>query len=306
MNHSIIRGTSGDYQQEIGRLRQAFYDADAVLVGAGAGLSTAAGLAYDGQRLETYFGDFVEKYGMPDMYHGCFAPFASRGERWAYWSRWSWVNRYMDIPKDTLQKLRTLLERKDDWFVLTTNIDHSFRRTGFAKEKTFYTQGDLGLFQCSRPCCEDTCDNKDQVRAMMEAQGFVIDPTGRASLPEDRALSMTIPPDLIPHCDRCGAEMDFNLFWDDRFVRDEGWYQANGRYRAWKEAHISGRVLYLELGVGYNSPGVIKFPFWQMTAQNSRATFASINLGAPSTHRDIWAQSIVISRDIDRVIQDLL
>lgn len=183
MNHSIIRGTSGDYQQEIGRLRQAFYDADAVLVGAGAGLSTAAGLAYDGQRLETYFGDFVEKYGMPDMYHGCFAPFASRGERWAYWSRWSWVNRYMDIPKDTLQKLRTLLERKDDWFVLTTNIDHSFRRTGFAKEKTFYTQGDLGLFQCSRPCCEDTCDNKDQVRAMMEAQGFVHDHPPRPDPP---------------------------------------------------------------------------------------------------------------------------
>ncbi len=306
MQMCIFKGTTGDYESEINRLKEAFHNADAVLVGAGAGLSTAAGLDYSGERLQKYFGDFAAKYGMPNMYNGCFAPFESREERWAYWSRWAWVNRYMDIPGDTLKNLKALLEKKDDWFILTTNIDHSFRRSGFPKDRTCYTQGDLGLFQCSVPCHTDTCDNYEAVRRMIEAQGYVPNKVGYLDVPPDGKIRMTVPTDLIPHCQRCGAEMDFNLFWDERFVRDSGWHTAHDRYVSWTEAHRTGKILYFELGVGYNSPGVIKVPFWQMTAANPDAVFASINLDSPSGLDGLQKRSIIISEDIDKVIRDLL
>lgn len=306
MQIRIFQGTTGEYASQISRLSQAFADADAVLVGAGAGLSTAAGLDYGGERLQRYFGDFVAKYGMRNMYEGCFAPFETREERWAYWSRWAWVNRYMSIPVDTLHKLLVLLERKSDWFVLTTNIDHTFRRAGFPKERTCYTQGDLGLFQCSTPCHTDTYENYEAVRIMMEAQGFVPNEDGCLDVPADGKIAMTVPTELIPRCSRCGAEMDFNLYWDDRFARDAGWHMAHNRYLAWTEAHKSGKVLYLELGVGYNSPGVIKVPFWQMTAQNEDATFASVNLDSPSGLDGLQDRSIILAADISKVVDDLL
>lgn len=306
MRLQIFEGTTGEYASEAAKLKEAFLGADAVLVGAGAGLSTSAGLNYGGARLQRYFGDFVNKYGMPDMYHGCFAPFESREERWAYWSRWAWVNRYMEIPNDTLSKLKTLLEKKEDWFVLTTNIDHSFRRTGFPKELTCYTQGDLGLFQCSGPCHTGTYDACETVRSMVKAQGFVPNSDGYLDVPPDGQLKMIVPGQLIPHCPRCGAEMDFNLFWDDRFVRDFGWKIAHDRYLEWTDAHRTGKVLYLELGVGYNSPGVIKVPFWEMTAENPDAVFASVNLDTPSCLDGLQEHSIIISKDIGKVLDDLL
>lgn len=284
----VIQDTTGAYESELDRLSQALEKADAVLVGAGAGLSTSAGLDFAGERLQKYFGDFVEKYGMTDMYSGCFSAFESREERWCYWTRWAWINRYQDIPKDTHKKLLSLIGDKD-YFVLTTNIDHTFQRSGYPKDHLCYTQGDFGLFQCSVPCHAETYDNYEQLKAMMEQQE-----------------NMRVPAELIPRCPYCGAEMDFNLFWDNRFVRDEGWHIAYSRYENWLEKHERGRILYLELGVGFNSPGVIKFPFWEMVRQNPDAVFASVNLTAPTYPVSIEDRSVVLSRDIDEVIGKLL
>ncbi|MDO5147342.1 MAG: Sir2 silent information regulator family NAD-dependent deacetylase [Eubacteriales bacterium] len=283
----IVQEVTGKYEEEIERLKKVFHQADAIIVGAGSGLSTSAGLDFAGERLQQLFGDFVEKYGITDMYTGCFTPFESREERWAYWARWAWYNRFLEIPKNTLQKLLALLSDKD-YFVLTTNIDHTFIRAGFPKERLCYTQGDFGLFQCSKPCHKDTYDNYDILKQMIEQE-----------------KDMKVPTELIPHCPKCGREMDFNLFWDDTFVRDKGWHKAHERYEKYLAEHKMGKILYLELGVGYNSPGVIKIPFWQMTAQNPEATFASVNLMLPSYPAALSEQAIVISRDIDQVLLDL-
>ncbi len=232
----IAYETTGTYEEEMQKLSEIIETADAIIVGAGSGLSTSAGFNYSGERLQKYFGDFVEKYGMTDMYTGCFADFESREERWAYWSRWAWIHRYNPLPKDTLEVLRSILEDKD-YFVLTTNIDHTFQRAGYPKDHLCYTQGDFGLFQCSRPCHTDTYDNYEILKAMHEQE-----------------KDMKVPTELIPHCPKCGAEMDFNLFWDNTFVRDEGWHIAHDRYEDYLEKHRQGKVLYLELGVGFNSP----------------------------------------------------
>ncbi|MGN1042344.1 MAG: Sir2 silent information regulator family NAD-dependent deacetylase [Christensenellales bacterium] len=289
MKHNgIVEGTTGNYENEVRKLKDALADADAVIVGAGAGLSSSAGYNFDGERLQKYFGDFVAKYGMTDMYSGCFAPFESREERWAYWSCWAWINRYEPIPKDTHKKLLFLLEGKD-YFVLTTNIDHTFQRSGFPKERLCYTQGDFGLFQCSAPCHSNTYDNKDVLQKMMAQQ-----------------KNMRVPSELIPHCPHCGREMDFNLFWDNTFVRDEGWHIAHNRYTNYIENHSKGKILYLELGVGFNSPGVIKIPFWNMATKNERAIFASINLTLPCYPEALRDRSIVLQSDIDNTLADLL
>ena len=173
--------------------------------------------------------------------------------------------------------------------MLTTNIDHTFQRAGFPKEKLCYTQGDFGLFQCSRPCHNSTYDNYEILQKMVT---------------EEKA--MRIPAELIPHCPKCGREMDFNLFWDDTFVRDEGWHTTHDRYEEYLSQHSSGKILYLELGVGFNSPGVIKIPFWNMAFQNPEAIFTSVNLTMPCYPAALSSRTIVISADIDAVIRDLL
>lgn len=283
----IVYETTGSYEEELQKLSEVLETADAVIVGAGSGLSTSAGFNYSGERLYKYFGDFVEKYGMSDMYSGCFADFESREERWAYWSRWAWIHRYCPLPKNTLNVLLDLLSSKD-YFVITTNIDHTFQRANFPKDHLFYTQGDFGLFQCSKPCHTETYDNYEILKAMREQE-----------------KDMKIPTYLIPHCPKCGAEMDFNLFWDNTFVRDKGWHIAHDRYEKFLENHRQGKILYFELGVGFNSPGVIKIPFWQMAARNKDAVFASVNLQNPCYPEVLKDRSIVISHDLDGTIRDL-
>lgn len=272
---------------QLERLREALDEADAVVIGAGAGLSTAAGFTYGGERFERYFGDFREKYGFQDMYSGGFYPFDSPEEHWAYWSRYIWVNRYMDPPKPVYENLLELVGDKD-YFVLTTNVDHCFQKAGFDKERLFYTQGDYGLFQCSGPCCQETWDNGEQVRRMVKEQ-------------EDRK----IPAELVPRCPHCGRPLTMNLRADDRFVEDEGWHRAAARYGEFLRRHERLKVLFLELGVGYNTPGIIKFPFWQMTAKNPRATYACLNLGQAACPGEIRDRSICIDGDIGEVLKGL-
>ncbi len=243
------------------RIKELLQKADAVMIGAGAGLSASAGFTYSGQRFEDNFPDFIEKYGFRDMYSGGFYPFESLEEHWAYWSRYVCINRYMDSGNGTYKRLLALVKDRD-YFVLTTNTDHQFQKAGFDKKRLFYTQGDFGLWQCSRACHPKTYDNEEAVRRMFSEQ-----------------RNMKIPSGLLPKCPVCGAPVTMNLRQDDLFVQDEGWYAAAERYSDYIRRHKGMRILFLELGVGGNTPGIIKYPFWQMTAENPRAVYACVNDG---------------------------
>ena len=258
-----------------------------MVIGAGAGLSTAAGFTYNGERFKKYFSDFAEKYDIKDMYSGGFYPFATPEEHWAYWSRYIYINRYTDAPKPIYDDLLKLVADKD-YFVITTNVDHCFQKAGFDKKRLFYTQGDYGLFQCSEPCCQETFDNESVIRQMIERQ-------------ED----MKIPTELLPTCPQCGKPFTMNLRSDDTFVEDEGWHRAAERYDNFLRTRAGGKILFLELGVGYNTPIIIKYPFWQMTAKNPNATYACINQGQAVCPREIEKRSICMDADIGQVLQSL-
>ncbi|MDE7131051.1 MAG: Sir2 silent information regulator family NAD-dependent deacetylase [Lachnospiraceae bacterium] len=286
---------------EISALRQAIEQAETVIVGAGAGLSTAAGFTYSGERFQTYFGDFASKYHFKDMYAGGFYPYDSLNEHWAFWSRNIYVNRYMNAPKPVYEDLLALVKDKD-YFVITTNVDHCFQKAGFDKKRLYYTQGDYGLFQCSEPCHDKTYDNAKTIYEMVKAQGYQIGADGSLYLPEDVTAKMSVSDELIPRCPKCGKPMSMNLRADDTFVQDEGWYQATERYETFLRRHRDTKVLFLELGVGYNTPGIIKYPFWQMTAGNSKAIYACINYGEAVCPHEIEKQSICIDGDIGKVL----
>lgn len=269
------------------RLKHEIQMADAVLIGAGAGLSTSAGFTYTGKRFTDTFADFISKYGFRDMYSGGFYPFETLEEHWAYWSRYIYINRYQDAPKDTYADLLALVQGKD-YFVLTTNVDHCFQKAGFDKHRLFYTQGDYGLWQCSGPCHDKTYDNEAVIRKMVAEQ-----------------KDMRVPSELVPRCPVCGAPMSMNLRADSTFVEDEGWHQAAARYQDFVRRHEGMRVLYLELGVGMNTPGIIKYPFWKMVYQNPKATYACVNLSEAYCPAEIRKRSICIDEDIDEVLKKL-
>ena len=299
---------NGTPYEQILRLSREVREAGSVVIGAGAGLSTSAGFTYSGERFQKYFGDFARKYGYGDMYAGGFYPYASLEERWAFWSRNIYINRYMKAPKSVYQDLFELVRNKD-YFVLTTNVDHQFQKAGFDKSRLFYTQGDYGLWQCMTPCHERTYDNKEKVVKMLYAQGFLIGENGEL-LPPQREdgttdfsrLSMQIPSELVPCCPVCGEPMGMNLRADETFVEDEGWHAASAAYARFLKKHEKGRVLYLELGVGTNTPVIIKYPFWQMTAENPDAVYACINLGEAYAPAEIAARSVCIDGDLGEVI----
>ena len=266
-------------------LRSAIADADAVLIGAGAGLSTAAGFTYSGERFQTYFSDFIEKYRFRDMYSGGFYPFRTPEEMWAYWSRYIFINRYMDPPKPVYKQLLDLVRDKD-YFVLTTNVYHCFQKAGIDKTRLFYTQGDYGLWQCATPCHRRTYDNEETVKKMVELQ-----------------KDMRVPSELVPRCPQCGGPMTMNLRSDDTFVEDLGWNEAASRYVNWVQAHEGKKLLLLELGVGSNTPGIIKYPFWRITAQNPNATYVCLNFGEAECPKQIEDRAILVNADIADVIE---
>ena len=298
-----ITASTGTYSDNVSRLKKALVEAEAVVIGAGAGLSTSAGFVYSAERFGKYFFDFAAKYRLTDMYSGGFYPYATQEEFWAYWSRYIWVNRYMDAPKPVYNDLLNLVRHKD-YFVITTNVDHCFQKAGFDKTRLFYTQGDYGLFQCSEPCHDRTYENKETIRKMVLAQGWSIGSDNSLTLSERDALKMSVPKEVLPVCPVCGRPLTMNLRSDDKFVEDEGWRQAADRYETFLRTR-SGRMLYLELGVGYNTPAIIKYPFWRMTAQNPNATYACVNYGEAVCPKEILNQSICIEGDIGEVVQAL-
>lgn len=273
--------------EQIEQLRTALQDCDAVVIGAGSGLSTAAGFTYTGERFEQHFSDFAQKYGIQDMYSGGFYPFPTQEEFWAYWSRYIFINRYQDAPKLVYDDLLKLVQNKD-YFVITTNVDHCFQKAGFDKKRLFYTQGDYGLSQCSEPCCQETFDNETAIREMVKRQ-------------ED----MKVPTELLPICPHCGKPLTMNLRSDNKFVEDEGWHRAAERYENFLRTRADGKILFLELGVGYNTPVIIKYPFWQMTAKNPNAIYACINQGQAVCPQEIEQRSICMNADIGQILQNL-
>ncbi len=273
-----------NFSDNIEKLKEKFHTADAVVIGAGAGLSAAAGFTYSGERFEKYFSDFRKKYGFEDMYSGGFYPYQTPEEHWAYWSRYIFVNRYQDAPKPVYENLLKLVADKD-YFVITTNVDHCFQKAGFDKKRLFYTQGDYGLLQCSEPCCQETFDNEAVIREMVERQ-----------------KNMKIPTELLPVCPHCGKPFTMNLRSDDKFVEDEGWHRAAERYEDFLRTRAGQKILFLELGVGYNTPIIIKYPFWQMAAKDPNAIYACINQGQAICPAEIRNKSICINDDISNTI----
>ena len=296
---SFGKGTKED---RIARLKKEIDTADAIVIGAGAGLSTSAGLTYSGERFERYFFDFAEKFGIRDMYSGGFYPFPDDETRWAWWARHIYFNRYIDAPKPVYKELLELVADKD-YFVITTNVDHQFQRAGFEKKRLFYTQGDYGLFQSVDSSNQKTYDNEEWVIAAMEAQGFVKDADGIYQVPDCGQVSMRIPADLIPVCPDDGSAVTMNLRADDSFVEDDGWHRASAAYSDFLRRHENLHVLYLELGIGANTPVIIKYPFWQMTLANDKAVYACVNYGEAFCPGEIENRSICLDGDIGEMIK---
>ena len=261
---------------------------DAILAGIGAGMSTSAGFEYSGERFERYFFDFKEKYDIKDMYEGGFYPFSSLEEYWAWWARQIYYNRYdVEIGKPYRDLLKILKDK--NYFVLTTNVDHQIQKAGFDKAKLFYTQGDYGLWQCSTPCHNKTYDNEEKVRMMIEMQ-----------------KDMKIPSHLVPYCPVCKKPMTMNLRIEDTFVQDEGWEQAKERYSDFLEKYKYSKIMFLELGVGSNTPGIIKYPFMQMTIQNENAMYVTINKQNSYLPKAIKDRSVQIQGDIAEILNNFL
>lgn len=280
---NLITTSTENYFKQIEKLKNEIETAEAIVIGAGAGMSVAAGFSYSGERFERYFADFHKKYGITDMYSGGFYPYHSLEEYWAWWSRHIYINRYeIGVGKPYTDLLNIIKDR--EYFVLTTNVDHQFQMAGFDKQRLFYTQGDYGLWQCSKACHDKTYDNEKMVRRMVKEQ-----------------KDMKIPTDLIPKCPICGAPMTMNLRCDNSFVQDEGWYAAANRYENFIRRHKGVHILFLELGVGMNTPVIIKYPFWKMTAENNRAFYACINYGEAIVPKEIEKQSICIHEKIEAV-----
>ena len=299
----VSRGI-GSREEQLARLKKELETADAVVVGAGAGLSTAAGFTYAGDRFKRYFSDFEETFDFHDMYTGGFVVMNAAPEvMWAYWARHIYYNRYCPAPKPVYQDLLSLLEGKD-YFVITTNVDHQFQRAGFDKKRLFYTQGDYGLFQSVDPKVQETFDNEEWTMRAMEAQGFVRDEAGIFQPPEDSAISMQLPTELIPTAPN-GDPVTMNLRSDDTFVEDAGWRRASAAYSDFLRRHEDLHVLYLEIGVGANTPVIIKYPFWQMTRDNRQATYACLNYGEAYCPKEIEKQAICVDGDTAEVLDEI-
>ncbi len=275
--------------EKMKKLSEAIREADTIFIGAGSGLSTSAGYIYTGERFERHFSDFIIKYGFKDGYSASFFDFPTQEEFWAFWSRMIYYERYASVPKaKVFEDLLTLVKDKE-YFILTTNADHIFQRTGFDKKRLFYTQGDFGLWQCKKPCHQKTYDNKEIVIKMFQEQ-----------------RDMKVPKELIPHCPKCGGVMYPNLRGGSWFVQDEGWYAASNRYANFVKNHQTGKVVYLDLGTGYNTPTIIKFPFMQMAYANKDATYVSINYGEAEIPLSLKKRGIGINNDIGIILRELV
>ena len=276
-----------DYTK-IQKLKEIIKNADSVLIGAGAGLSTSAGMLYSGETFQKNFSDFIKKYNFTDLYTAGFHDFKDPQEYWSFWSRFIHFERYTMPPKPVYNNLYKIIKDKN-YFVITTNVDHFFQRSGFDKKRLFYTQGDYGLLQCKKPCHLKNYDNEEIIEKMFKVQ-----------------KDMKIPKELIPRCPKCNGDMIPNLRGGDYFVEDEGWHEACERYEKFLEKNKNGKIVFIDLGSGMNTPAIFKYPFMRMTYNNKNATYVTINLGEAFCIKEIENQSICLNRDIGEVLLELL
>lgn len=302
---NVTTKSTRTYLEDIKLLKEKIENADAIVIGAGAGLSTSAGFIYNGEIFKKYMFDFIKEYEITDFYSGGFYPFPTKEIMWAFWSRNIYVNRYLDALKDTYKKLLNIVKDKD-YFVITTNVDHQFQKAGFDKKRLFYTQGDYGLFQSVNNEIKKTYDNEEIIYKMLEAQGFVKNKKGIYDILDEKKISMSIPSELIPVCPDDGSDMTMNLRVDDNFVEDDGWIEASIRYNDFVNKRKNQRLLLLELGVGMNTPVIIKYPFWKMTLENDKSTYSCINYNEAFCPDEIIDRSIIINEDINKVLDDIM
>lgn len=277
-----------DKNKLIQKLKEEIENSEYILIGAGAGLSTSAGFLYDGKRFEDNFKDYIKKYGFTDMYSAGFYNFPTFEEYWAYFSLYVYINRYDIEENETYLNLYNIVKNKN-YFVITTNVDGRFADSKFDKDKIFAVQGDFSLFQCSKPCRQETFYNEKYIREMIKYK-----------------KEMKIPTELIPKCPYCGENMSMNLRADSTFVQDKNWDKQKLKYENFLKNSNNSKILFLELGVGFNTPSIIKYNFWRMTLNNKKSVYASINLGECYSASDIEEHSICIDADISEVLKKLI
>lgn len=274
-------------KNEIKRIAKYIKNADAIVIGAGSGLSTSAGLLYSGKRFEDNFSEYIKRYGMSDMYSAGFYPFKAQEEKWAYWSKHIYMNRY-DFGIGEVYKVLFDIVKEKDYFVITTNVDHQFYKAGFPEERIFATQGDYGLIQCSRGCHKKLYDNEELVYKMINEQ-----------------QDCKIPTNLVPKCPMCGQNMEVNLRCDNFFVEDSKWHESYNNYQNFLINNGNLNILFIELGVGMNTPSIIKYPFWRLTNSLEKAKYICINLNEAYAPNEIKNKSICINEDITDVIKKI-
>ncbi|MGN1405895.1 MAG: Sir2 silent information regulator family NAD-dependent deacetylase [Erysipelotrichaceae bacterium] len=267
---------------------QMIKNSDCILIGAGAGLSAAAGLTYSGDRFNNNFKEFIEKYGkenMPDMYSAGFYPFKTQEAKWGYWSKHALMNRFYPEALKLYKDLFDLVKDKD-YFVITTNVDHQFFKAGFEENRIFATQGDYGEIQCETGCHDKVYDAEKLFYEM-----------------DSERKDCLTPSYLVPKCPVCHGNMAMHLRCDDYFVEDQKWHRAAQEYKNFLNKHHKSRILLLELGVGYNTPGIIRFPFDYLSETYDNFSLIRINMDDASV-KDI--NSIGIQMDINQAINKIM
>lgn len=278
------------YEDQIDRAAKNIRNTDCVIIGAGAGASTAAGIQYGGKRFTDNFAEFIKKYGeyyMTDMYAAGFYPYPSEEAKWGYWSKHALMNCFDPPALPLYTELYDLVKNKE-YFVLTTNVDHQFYKAGFDEKRIFATQGDYGKIQCQKACHSKTYDAKDLFRKMDKARRDCL-----------------IPSELVPKCPVCGGNMAMNLRCDNYFVEDEAWHEAADRYAGFLEQHKDKKVVLLELGVGFNTPIIIRFPFEKMVRENSSYSLIRLNMDEAVVPESFGERAIGIGGDMAKAITDI-
>ncbi len=275
-----------EYKLRINKMKQLLKEADCILIGAGSGLSTAAGLKYSGENFQKNYKEFMQKYHFEDLYSASFYEFKTQEEKWAFFSKMILLNRY-NKPLTLYKELYDIVKDKN-YFVITTNVDGQFEISGFDKEKIFAVQGDYKYLQCENACHNKLYDNSEIVKKWT------------ANMKECK-----IPSEIVMKCPVCGGNMDMNLRKDDKFVQDENWYKQLKAYKDFLKEMKNKNVVLLEIGVGFNTPGIIRFPFEKMTMENSKTRLIRINKDYLKCFLDIEDKTITFNEEVKQILDDL-
>ncbi|WP_404900444.1 Sir2 silent information regulator family NAD-dependent deacetylase [Priestia filamentosa] len=276
------------YKARIEKAKKEIEDTEFILIGGGAGLSAAAGITYGGKRFTDNFSAFIKKYGLTDMYSSGFYPYKTQEERWAYWAKHIYVNRFEPGPTILYKDLYQLVKDRT-YFVITTNVDSQFEKSGFPVDKIFEVQGNYGYLQCAQGCHDKLYYNESLVREMIK-----------------KTVDCQIPSELVPICPVCGGNMDPNLRINQYFVQDEKWYKQNKLYNEFLKQSEGKRNVYIELGVGFNTPGIIRYPFEQMTYHNEKATLIRLNKENSTGMKENADKTVTFNEDIKEVVSEIL